>query len=64
MDQNEVLGVAIGIAVLCCFVVALLSSAVTSSVWTSGCERYCEPFAMDRDNTYQYRVCYCMGQDK
>jgi hypothetical protein len=63
MDQNDIIGIS-AVMAIACILSALLSSAVMSYSWASGCERYCEPFAMDRDNTYQYRVCYCMGQDK
>ena len=63
MDLNDIIGIS-AVMAIACILSALLSSAIMSHTWASGCERYCEPFAMDKDKTYEYRVCYCMGQDK
>ena len=60
MDLNDIIGIS-AVMAIACILSALLSSAIMSHTWASGCERYCEPFAMDRDKTYEYRVCQCMS---
>ena len=63
MDRNDAIGMLM-ITAVACILTALLSSTLTSYAWGNGCARLCEPFAMDANKTYKYRVCQCMSEDE
>lgn len=61
MDLNDIVGIS-AITLVACILSALISAALMSHNWANGCRSYCEPYAIDRDKTFENRVCYCMGE--